>query len=74
MRSADPSMPIRWLINSKHVNSQTKVAKILLPHIEELFDKIQKAKLFSVVDLASGYQQMQVNEDIKPYTAFRTNN
>jgi len=56
------------------VNSQPKAAKIPLPHIEELFDKIQNAKLFSVVDLASGYHQMRMNEDSKPYTAFRTNN
>jgi len=74
IRSADPNMPIRWVIDYRHVNSQTKVAKIPLPHIEELFDKMQNAKLFSVVDLASGYHQMRMNEDSKPYTAFRTNN
>ncbi|CEG37684.1 retrotransposon unclassified [Plasmopara halstedii] len=73
IRSANPTMPIRWVIDYRHVNSQTKVPKIPLPHIEEHFDKMQSAKIFSVIDLASGYHQMRMKENSKQYTAFGTN-
>ena len=73
IRSADPNMPIPWVIDYRHVNSQTKVPKIPLPHIEELFDNMYNAQVFSVIDLASGYHQMRIVESSRPYNAFRTN-
>nr|CCA27674.1 polyprotein putative [Albugo laibachii Nc14] len=47
------------------------VAKILLPLIEELFDRMVGCKYFTLLDLAHGYHQMVVLPSSRPYTAFR---
>ncbi|KAF1328302.1 Retroelement pol polyprotein, partial [Globisporangium splendens] len=72
IRSGNSTLPIRWVIDYRYVNSQTVVPKIPLPRIEELFDKMQGASVFSVLDLAQGYHQMRVSPESRKYTAFRT--
>ncbi|KAF1333225.1 polyprotein, partial [Globisporangium splendens] len=71
LRSGNTKVPIRWVIDYRYVNSQTKIPKIPLPHIEELFDQMLGATVFTVIDLAQGYHQMRVKPDSRPYTAFR---
>ncbi|GMF22915.1 unnamed protein product [Phytophthora lilii] len=73
LRSADPHMPIRWVIDCRLVNAASDVAKIPLPHIEELFDQMEGAVVFSILDLASGYHQMRMSPTSKQYTAFHSN-
>ncbi|KAF1314306.1 Retroelement pol polyprotein, partial [Globisporangium splendens] len=72
LRSGNSKLPIRWVIDYRYVNSQTKIPKIPLPHIEELFDQMLGATVFTVTDLAQGYHQMRVNPDSRHYTAFRS--
>ncbi|KAF1326163.1 Retroelement pol polyprotein, partial [Globisporangium splendens] len=72
LRSGNTKVPIRWVIDYRYVNSQTKIPKIPLPHIEELFDQMLGATVFTVIDLAQGYLQMRVKPDSRPYTAFRS--
>ncbi|KAF1333192.1 polyprotein, partial [Globisporangium splendens] len=72
LRSGNSKLPIRWVIDYRYVNSQTKIPKIPLPHIEELFDQMLGATVFTVIDLAQGYHQMRVKPDSRPYTAFRS--
>uniref|UniRef100_A0AAV1URV2 Reverse transcriptase domain-containing protein n=1 Tax=Peronospora matthiolae TaxID=2874970 RepID=A0AAV1URV2_9STRA len=72
LRSGNCSQPIRWVIDYRYVNSQTKIPKIPLPLIEELFDQMTGCTVYTVIDLAQGYHQMLVNEPSRQYTAFRT--
>jgi hypothetical protein len=72
IRSGNSNLPIRWVIDYRYINSLTNVAKIPLPRIEELFDKMIRARVFSVLDLAQGYHQMRVKSATRQYTAFRT--
>ncbi|KAF1325142.1 Retroelement pol polyprotein, partial [Globisporangium splendens] len=72
LRNGNAKVPIRWVIDYRYVNSQTKIPKIPLPHIEELFDQMLGATVFTVIDLAQGYHQMRVKPDSRPYTAFRS--
>ncbi|OWZ18963.1 LOW QUALITY PROTEIN: Retroelement [Phytophthora megakarya] len=72
IRSGNPTAPVRWVVDYRYLNSQTLVPKIPLPNIEELFDQMARAVVFSVIDLAQGYQQMRVKPACRPYTAFRT--
>ena len=52
------------------MNSQTKIPKIHLPLIEELFDQMTGCTVYTVIDLAQGYHQMLVIEPSRQYTAF----
>ena len=46
--------------------------KYRLPRVEDLFDQLQGAQVFSKIDLRSGYHQLKVGENDVPKTAFRT--
>ena len=46
--------------------------KYLLPRIEDIFDKLKGASVFSKIDLRSGYYQLWVKDVDVPKTAFRT--
>ncbi|KAF1321051.1 Retroelement pol polyprotein, partial [Globisporangium splendens] len=73
IQSGNSSIPIRWVIDYRHMNTQTIVPKIPLPRIDELFDRMVGNKYFTVIDLAQGYHhQMRVHPNSAKYTAFRT--
>ena len=46
--------------------------KYLLSRIEDLFDQLKGASVFSKIDLRSGYYQFRVKDVDVPKTAFRT--
>ncbi|GMF26396.1 unnamed protein product [Phytophthora lilii] len=73
LHSNNPHMPIRRVIDYRLVNAASEVAKITLPHIEELLDQMEGATVFSILDLANGYHQMRMSPTSKQFTAFRTN-
>ena len=43
-----------------------------LPRIDDLFDQMKGATVFSKIDLQSGYHQLWIKEDDVPKTAFKT--
>ena len=46
--------------------------KYPLPRIEDLFDQLKGAGVFSKIDLQSGYYQLRVKNVDVPKTTFRT--
>jgi hypothetical protein len=46
--------------------------KYPLPHIEDLFDQMRGASVFSKIDLRSGYHQMKIRPSDIPKTVFST--
>ena len=46
--------------------------KYLLPRINDLFDQLAEAKVFSKIDLRSGYHQLRIRSSDIPKTAFTT--
>ena len=46
--------------------------KYPLPRIEDLFDQLKGAGVFSKIDMRSGYYQLRVKDFNVPKTTFRT--
>ena len=59
-------------IDYRGLNQITVKNKYPLPHIEELFDQLQGAKVFSKLDLRQGYYQLKIRAEDMPKTAFNT--
>jgi hypothetical protein len=54
------------------LNDFTIKNKYPLPCIEDLFDQMRGARVFSKIDLRSGYHQMKIGPSDIPKTAFST--
>ena len=59
-------------IDYRQINKVTVKNKYPLPRIEDLFDQLRGASVFSKIDLRLGYYQLRVKEVDVPKTAFRT--
>jgi hypothetical protein len=70
VKKKDGSM--RLCIDYKEINRVTVQNKYPLPRIDELFDQLQGAQIFSKIDLRSGYHQLKIKPDDVSKTAFRT--
>ena len=56
----------------RELNQVTVRNKYPLPRIDDLFDQLQGAQVFSKIDLRSGYYQLKIKGEDIPKTAFRT--
>ena len=65
---------LRLCINYWGLNDVTIKNKYPLPHIDELFDQLQGAMVFSKLVLRQGYYQLQIKKEDVPKTAFNSRN
>lgn len=70
---ASGEQKFRMVIDYRRLNDITVDDKYPLPNINDLFDKLGKSVYFSTIDLASGYHQIEVEEQDRQKTAFSAN-
>ncbi|XP_069147163.1 uncharacterized protein [Solanum lycopersicum] len=70
VKKKDGSM--HMCIDYQQLNKVTIRNKYLIPRIDDLFDQLRGASVFSKIDLRSGYHQLKVRAEDIPKTAFRT--
>jgi hypothetical protein len=70
VKKKDGSMQL--CIDYREINRVTVRNKYPLPRIDDLFDQLQEAQIFSKIDLRLGYHQLKIKPDDVLKTAFRT--
>ena len=63
---------LRLCIDYRELNKVTIRNQYPLPRIDYLFDQLQGARVFSKIDLRSGYHQLKIRSEDVPKTAFKT--
>ena len=62
----------RMCIDYRKINSITVNEPFPVPNIEDLFNKLKGAKIFSVLDFKCGFQQIELNESVRHLFAYST--
>lgn len=61
---------VRLCIDNRKLNVQTVKDAYALPRMDDTFTALSGSKWFSILDLKSGYYQIEVDEGDKPKTTF----
>ena len=65
-----PDGSLRPIVDFQKVNAVTRTEVYPIPQMQDHFDALGGATLFSTLDLKSGYWQIPLDEDSKEKTAF----
>ena len=63
---------LRFCIDYRKLNALTRKDAYPLPRIDELLTRVNKAKVFTKLDIRQAFHRIRVNPDSEELTAFRT--
>lgn len=63
---------LRFCLDFRKLNSISKFDPYPMPRVDELVERLGKAKYLSTLDLCKGYWQVPLKPECKEFTAFRT--
>jgi len=63
---------LRLCIDYRELNKITIKSKYPLPWIDDLFDQLQGARVFSKIDFSLGHHQLRIKSEDIPKTDFKT--
>ena len=61
---------LRFCLDLRKLNSKTLKDSYALPRIEQTLESLAASMVYSTLDLTSGYWQVEMAEECKPYTTF----
>jgi hypothetical protein len=69
-KTTDGSVKYRFCVDYRSLNAVTKPDAYPIPNIIDTLDSLGNSKIFSVLDMASGYHQIEIQEEDREKTAF----
>jgi hypothetical protein len=69
-KTTDGSVKYRFCVDYRSLNAVTKPDAYPIPNIVDTLDSLGTSKIFSVLDMASGYHQIEIQEEDREKTAF----
>jgi len=69
-KSRDGSIKYRFCIDYRSLNAVTKPDAYPIPNIVDTLDSLGRSKIFTVLDMASGYHQIPIKSEHEEKTAF----
>jgi len=67
-----PDKTLRFCVDYRRLNKVTIPDAFPMPRIDDLIDKVGKAKFLTKIDLSKGYWQVPLQEEAVPISAFVT--
>ena len=67
-----PSGGLRFCVDYRKLNSITKKDRYPIPLIDEIFQRLGKAKIFTKLDIRQGFHRIRMDPDSEDLTTFRT--
>ena len=58
------------LVKKTHSNAKGVLSLVPLPKIDEIYAKLKDSKVFSTLDMRSGYHHVEMTKEARPKTAF----
>jgi hypothetical protein len=69
-KSKDGSVKYRFCVDYRALNAVTKLDAYPIPNFVDTLDSLGHSKIFSVLDMASGYHQIPIKPEDREKTAF----
>ena len=72
LMAAKPGGGLRFCVDYRKLNELTKKDRYPIPLIDELLQRVSKAKFFTKLDIQQGFHRIRMHPDSEDLTTFRT--